>query len=42
MNKAAKVVDIELLGSLLIHPLIVNTEELLGGVIVALAVKTMS
>ena len=39
---AAEILDVELLGALLVHPLVVNAEELLGSSVVALAVNALS
>jgi len=39
---AAEIIDVQLLGALLVHPLVVNAEELLGSGVVALGVNASS
>ena len=39
---ATEVVDVEFLGTLLVHPLVVNAEELLRSVVVSLRINTSS
>lgn len=39
---AAEILDVQLLGALFVHPLVVNAEELLGSGVVALSVNASS